>query len=211
MIPSAALNLSGNARERATHLINGSKDVTDQEVQVERKALHFVKCENCTFVVKGTLIKLTVEECKNVTIKVEDKILTGTVDLFKSANVSLGFDRSVSMFLLENNQSIDLQLPDPEYFGYMIWAGDDDLKLRLGDDLHVLSYSDLRSRNPDLQPGRDQFKTTVVDGSLKTEAVLRLGGGFPLSRAEQAEFKQSERQKLATLRGEQQDEDETEV
>lgn len=36
------------------------------------------------------------------------------------------------MFTLENNQSVDIQLPDAEYFGYMIWAGDDDLKLRLG-------------------------------------------------------------------------------
>ncbi|KAF9973655.1 hypothetical protein BGZ65_009141 [Modicella reniformis] len=191
-----------NAKENATHLIQNSKDVVNQEINVEaHKAVYLVNCENCTYTVKGKLVKLTVENCRNVVLKVEDKILTGTVDLFKSTNVSLHFERSVSMFSLENNQSIDIRLPDAEHFGYMIWAGVEDLKLRLGDDVHVLSYSELQSRNPGLRPETDQFKTSVVDGSIMTEAMIRLDGGFPATRTEEANHRQVERFKDEVLRG----------
>jgi len=60
-------------------------------------------------------------------------------------------------------------MPDPEYFGSMVWAGVEDIQLRLGDDTHELNYSQLQARNPELRPETDQFKTTFINGSVKTE------------------------------------------
>ncbi|KAF9992179.1 hypothetical protein BGZ80_010440 [Entomortierella chlamydospora] len=225
-----------NAKENATHLIRDAKDDT-QEVQVpDRKALYFLNCENCEYTVQGKPIKLSIENCKNLVLKVEDKILTGTVDIWKSGNLSLHFDRSVSTFQLDNIQSIAVRLPDAEHFGSMVWAGCEDVNLHLGrlfvamlvldgglsdrtdliltfirletsmetgGDVHTLSYTDLQSRNPSLRPETDQFKTTVVDGSIMTEAVVRLDNGFPATRAEQANLRQLEKQKDELLRGSQ--------
>lgn len=64
-------------------------------------------------------------------------------------------------------------MPDVEYFGSMIWAGVEDIKLQLGDEIHELSYSQLQVRNPELRPEMDQFKTTFVDGSAKTEGMTK--------------------------------------
>ncbi|KAF9344816.1 hypothetical protein BGX26_003860 [Mortierella sp. AD094] len=196
-----------NAKESATHLIRDVKDDT-QEVQVpDRKALYFLNCENCEYTIQGKPIKLSIENCKGLVLKVQDKILTGTVDIWKSGNLSLDFDRSVSTFQLDNIQSITVRLPDAEHFGSMVWAGCEDVNLHLGGDVHALSYSELQSRNPSLRPETDQFKTTIVDGSIMTEAVVRLDNGFPATRAEQANLRQLEKQKDELLRAPQ-DEDE---
>ncbi|KAF9351845.1 hypothetical protein BGX34_000326 [Mortierella sp. NVP85] len=195
-----------NAKENATHLIKDAKD-TEQDINIEtRKAVHFLKCENCTYTVKGTLIKLTIEECKNVVIKIEDKILTGTVDLFKSDNVSFSV-KAISLLSLENTKSVKIRFQDPEHFGSMVWSGDDDLQLHLGDDLHSFSYSELQLTNPNLNPAINQFKTTLVNGDVRTEAVIRIeGGGFPMTRAEENDHIEAERNKEEALRGGQQPE-----
>jgi len=41
-----------------------------------------------------------------------------------------------------------------------------------GADTHSLSYSYLQARNPALRPDTDQFKSTIVDGSIKTEGIV---------------------------------------
>ncbi|KAF9202804.1 hypothetical protein BGZ49_007070 [Haplosporangium sp. Z 27] len=195
-----------NAKENATHLIRDAKDDT-QVIQVpDRKALYIMNCENCEYTIKDKPVKLSIENCKNLVLKVEGKILTGTVDIWKCGNISLDFERSVSTFQFDNIQSITVRLPDSEHFGSMIWAGCEDVNLHLGDDIHVLSYSELQSRNPSLRPETDQFKTTIVDGSIMTEAIVRLDNGFPATRAEQANIQQLERQKEELLRPQAEDE-----
>ncbi|KAF9913432.1 hypothetical protein BX616_010043 [Lobosporangium transversale] len=159
-----------------------------------------MNCENCDYTIQGKPIKLSIENCKNLVLRVEGKIMTGIVDIWRSENISLDFERSVSMFQLDNVNTLTLGLPDAEHFGSMVWAGVEDLTLRLGADVHSLSYSDLQSRNPDLRPDMDQFKTTVIDGSIMTEAIVRLDSGYPTTRAEEANYQQLERQKDEVLR-----------
>ncbi|KAG0327073.1 hypothetical protein BGZ99_008413 [Dissophora globulifera] len=190
-----------NAKEDATLLIQNSKDAASETLDIqERKAIHLLNCENCEYIIQGKPIKLSIERCKNVVIKIEGKILTGTVDVWKSNDISLDFERSVSMFQLDSIQNITIRLPDAEHFGSMIWAGVDDLKLHLGEDMHLLSYSELQTRNPGLRPESDQFKTTVIDGSLKTEAIIRFDQGYPSTRAERATYQQLEKKKDEVLR-----------
>ncbi|KAI1316247.1 hypothetical protein EDD11_010294 [Mortierella claussenii] len=189
-----------NAKESATHLIKDAKD-EQREIQMEdRKAFYLLNCENCDYTLLGKPIKVSIENCKNVVLRVEDKIMTGTVDIWKSERVSLEFQRSVSTFQLDNISSITISLPDTEHFGSMVWAGVEDLTLRLGGDVHSLSYSELQSRNPALHPESDQFKTTVVDGSIMTEAIIRLDNGYPATRTEEANYRQLEKQKDQVLR-----------
>jgi hypothetical protein len=110
-----------------------------------------------------------------VVIKIEEKILTGTVDLFKSDNVSFSVkwfffslvlapltnygisllrvflhcvdnpsvsqsDRAISLLSLENTKSVKIRFQDPEHFGSMVWSGDDDLQLHLGESTAILHY-----------------------------------------------------------------------
>ncbi|KAG0367905.1 hypothetical protein BGZ54_003034 [Gamsiella multidivaricata] len=202
---NATLAGRANAKENATHLIKDAKDAAQEVVEVQdRKALYLLNCENCEYTIQGKPIKLSIENCKNVVLRIEGKVLTGTVDIWKSENVSLNFDRSVSMFQLDDIQSIAIRLPDSEHFGSMIWAGVEDLQLHLGEDTHALSYSELQSRNPNLRPETDQFKTTVVDGSIMTEAIVRLDNGYPATRAEEASYRRVEKQKDEMLRAPQQ-------
>ncbi|KAG0379024.1 hypothetical protein BGX24_001946 [Mortierella sp. AD032] len=199
-----ALNNSANrpnAKENATHLIKDSKSVVETIEVQDRKALYLLKCEDCEYIIQGRPIKISIENCKNLTIKVEGKVLTGTVDSWKSENIHLDFDRSVSVFQLDSIETISIKMPDPEYFGSMIWAGVDNITLHLGAETHTMSYSHLQARNPALRPDTDQFKTTIVDGSVKTEAIVRMENGYPMTRAEESSLQASEKKKDEVLRG----------
>ncbi|GJJ70756.1 hypothetical protein EMPS_03106 [Entomortierella parvispora] len=196
------LAIKQNAKESATHLIKDAKDVIEEVLEVEdRKALYFLQCENCVYTIQGKPIKLSIEKCKNLTLKIEGKVLTGMVDIWKSEDIHLDFDRSVSVFQLDSIKTISIRMPDHEYFGSMVWAGVEGIKLHLGDDTHEMSYSQLQVRNPELRPETDQFKTTLVNGSVKTEAIVRLENGYPATRAEEASFQRLEKKKDEVLRG----------
>ncbi|KAF9154637.1 hypothetical protein BG015_000322 [Linnemannia schmuckeri] len=199
-----ALNNSAtrpNAKENATHLLKDVKNAVETIEVQDRKALYLLKCEDCEYTIQGKPIKISIESCKNLTIKVEGKVLTGTVDIWKSENVNLDFDRSVSVFQLDSIQTIMIKMPEAEYFGSMIWAGVDDITLNLGDETHSLSYRELQARNPELRPDTDQFKTTIIDGSIKTEAIVRMNDGYPMTRAEESSLQASEKKKDEVLRG----------
>ncbi|KAG0319771.1 hypothetical protein BGZ97_001506 [Linnemannia gamsii] len=199
-----ALNNSAtrpNAKENATHLLKDVKNAVETIEVQDRKALYLLKCEDCEYIIQGKPIKISIESCKNLTIKVEGKVLTGTVDIWKSESINLDFDRSVSVFQLDSIQTITIKMPEAEYFGSMIWAGVDNITLNLGDETHSLSYSHLQTRNPALRPDTDQFKTTIVDSSLKTEAIVRMDNGYPMTRAEESSLQASEKKKDEVLRG----------
>ncbi|KAF8947152.1 hypothetical protein BGZ47_010170 [Haplosporangium gracile] len=199
-----ALNNSAtrpNAKENATHLLKDVKNAVETIEVQDRKALYLLKCEDCEYTIQGKPIKISIESCKNLIIKVEGKVLTGTVDIWKSENINLDFDRSVSVFQLDSIQTITIKMPEAEYFGSMIWAGVDDITLNLGDETHSLSYRELQARNPELRPDTDQFKTTIIDGSMKTEAIVRMDSGYPMTRAEESSLRASEKKKDEALRG----------
>ncbi|KAI8606240.1 hypothetical protein EDD21DRAFT_361411 [Dissophora ornata] len=197
------INLSGrtNLKEDKTLLIRGTKDVKQDLIEVQGlTAVHLLECENCEYTIRGKLVKLSIEKCKNVVLKIEDKVVTGIVDAWKSENISLDFDRSVAMFQLEAIKTIVIHLPDAEHFGSMVWAGVNGLKLHLGQDTHLLSFLDMQSRNPSLNAETNQFKTTIVDGSIMTEAIVRLEGGHVATRAEEASIRELEKRKEDALR-----------
>ncbi|KAF9425788.1 hypothetical protein BGZ94_007222 [Podila epigama] len=190
-----------NAKENATNLIRDEKDKAQQEVTVQdRKALYFLNCENCEFTVQGQPLKLSIENCKNVVIKIEGKIITGVVDVWKSDIVALEFERSVSLFQLDSIKTISIRMPDTEHFGSMVWTGVYDIDLHFGETTHTLSYAQLQTRFPNLQQDVDQFKTTFVDELPKTEAMVRLENGYPATRSEAASYKDQVKKKEEALR-----------
>ncbi|KAF8939687.1 hypothetical protein BGZ58_008982 [Dissophora ornata] len=200
-----ALNINfgskSNLREDKTLLIRGTKDVKQDLIEVQgNTALHLLECENCEYTIRGKAVKLSVEKCKNVVLKIEDRIMTGMADVWDSENVSLDFDQSVALFQLEAITSIVIRLPDAEHFGSMVWIGVNDLKLNLGQHTHALSFDDMHSRNPSLDKKTSQFKTTIVDGSIMTEAIVRLAGGHVATRAEEASIRELEKRKEDALR-----------
>ncbi|KAG0339829.1 hypothetical protein BG004_006656 [Podila humilis] len=197
-----------NTKEEATQLIRDEKDQTQQVITMQdRKALYFLKCENCEYVIQGQPVKVSIENCKNILVKIEDKVITGMVDVWKAENIALEFNRSVSVFQLDNTKTISIRLPDHEHFGSMVWTGVDDISLHFGENTHMLSYSQLQSRNPNLCPETDQFKTTFVDGAPLTEAVIRLESGYPATGSEEAIFREIGRKKDEVLRGQAGEED----
>ncbi|KAF9580252.1 hypothetical protein BGW38_003174 [Lunasporangiospora selenospora] len=195
---------SGNAKENATHLIRGAKDVQNEVIEVpDRMALYLLECEDCVYSIEGKPIKISIEKCKNVKLVVEGKVLTGVVDAWKSENLDLEFTRAVSTFELDSINAITIRMPEEEYFGQMVWSKVEETQLHLGDEEHRLNLAEVQGRNQE----SSRFKTTIVQGSLKTEAIYRLEDGYLATRAEEAKFKEMERKKDEVLRPAQPEDD----
>ncbi|KAF9572432.1 hypothetical protein EC968_009910 [Mortierella alpina] len=198
-----------NVKESSTHLVNDVKNVEHEVIEVQdRKALYILQCENCVYTVQGRPIKISVENCKNVTLKIEGKVLTGTVDVWKGENITMEFETCIAVLQLDNIQSITIKVPEAEYFGSMFWAGVEDINLHFGEEKHTLNYGDLQKKNPELESATGQFKTTVaLDGSLKTQAMVRLESGYPATLAEEQTLQRQQQKKEEVLRGAHAEED----
>ncbi|KAF9979308.1 hypothetical protein BGZ73_000002 [Actinomortierella ambigua] len=195
--PAGVRGLS--AKERATQFV---QDEVSQEktIQMEpHKALYLMKCKDCTVTVEGKPVKIAIENCENLVLKVTDKVLTGVIDVWGSKNVEVDCERAVGFLQLDNVNGFTLKLPDPEYFNEMMWVGSDNIVLHLGTEKHELDQSKLKESHPSHRHELDQFKTSMKPTGLLTEAVIRLDAGFPATRAEEASYQRLERQKDAAL------------
>ncbi|KAG0237827.1 hypothetical protein BGW42_008448 [Actinomortierella wolfii] len=195
--PAGVRGLS--AKERATQFLQHEVS-QESAIQMEpHKALYLLNCKDCTYTVQGKPVKIAIENCENVVLKVTDKVLTGVIDVWGSKNIQVDCERAVGLFQLDNVKGFSLKLPDPEYFNEMIWVGSDNMVLHLGDEKHELGCSKLSASHPEQRRELDQFKTTMKPTGLVTEAVIRVNAGFPTTRAEEASHERLERQKDAVL------------
>ncbi|KAF9157476.1 hypothetical protein DFQ26_008700 [Actinomortierella ambigua] len=170
-----------SAKERATQLL---QDEAGQEktIQMEpSKALYLLNCKDCTLTIEGKPIKISIENCENLVLKVTDKILTSVLDVWGSKNVEIDCERAVGFLQLESVQGFKFRLPDPEYFNEMIWVASDDIVLHLGTEKHELGSSKMEAK-PDQRNDLDQFITCRKSTGLSTEVRSDMAG-YPVRRA----------------------------
>ena len=51
--------------------------------------LYFKNCTNCQFVVGATCTKIFVEACQNFTLRLNDRVITSTVEVWKCENLTM--------------------------------------------------------------------------------------------------------------------------
>ncbi len=89
--------------------------------------------------------------------------------------------------------------------GMLVWAGCDDLRLRVGTDTIVCDYALEAKVDAGISQERTQFKVHYDSlGRLCSDKVTRLRNGFPSTQREEDEFERRENaamQKIATMAG----------
>ena len=210
--------------------IHGQTGVSDgvvKEDEVDHNAtLVFFNCKDCTYTVEAYCIKLYVQGCENLTLVLNGKIITATIETFKCTELTLQCNTAVGTlqvcvvprgFAAHRTDPRRLQADlcnglravfrEKALLKMLVWAGCDALSVRCEDDAEAtlaVGYEAELARDPDLNRERSQFRISFVDGKLIQERLIRLPNGFATTEREKAVFDQNQElamQKMATEMG----------
>ncbi|KAF0438328.1 fog: tpr repeat [Gigaspora margarita] len=166
-------------------------------------------CEDVEYVVDTACTKIMIEECKNLFLTVNDKIITSTIEIWKSKNVTLKLNTQVQTVQVDQCQNVNLQYENPQNFHSVVWNNSDQLCLKIleaGEEKHVLSTGDsfeqpttttteesVTQETPgDKKPttlNPYQYIVRLIDNKLVTETLIRAEKGFPITQRELDEWR----------------------
>eukprot|EP01134_Creolimax_fragrantissima_P003869 CFRG3869T1 len=198
-------SMIGNANAQDTRAFVGQKGVTQDITDVNHKAtLAFSGCSDCTYTIKAYCTKVFVQACTNFKLVVDSKIITSTVEVYKSDNVEMCLNTKVATVQLDICNNVNISYPSKDMFDNVFWAGVENLKVRIEDtqDTNESSFSTYKAMDNTLVFERSQFKTHYVFGKLQTEKVIRLDNGFPTTIREKSAFEKRQEENLEKLQDE---------
>ena len=219
--------LVGNGKTQNVRLFHGLANQTveiTEAVLGERAAslaVVLAGCKGCAFVLDCYCAKVFcrgLEDCA-VTLAPSSKVITATLEVERCVRTKLKIGSMLGTLQVEQcagiiadfearhcfgNGSLERKGREFGNDGMVVWAGCDDLRVRIGDaDLgdHVCfcDFGVAATADPTLSRDRSQFKVSFAAGKLVSEKVTRLKNGFPATAREEAEFDRREEQQLSGL------------
>uniref|UniRef100_A0A7S0Q2B8 CS domain-containing protein n=1 Tax=Coccolithus braarudii TaxID=221442 RepID=A0A7S0Q2B8_9EUKA len=146
-----------------------------------------------------TVVKLALEGCEKLTLRVDGKVLTETLEVYQCSDCRLELGSSLKTVQVDACRGIAFSFAKLEHFQQLLSAGAYSTSLILEESaLHAsVDLDEQRALHPAIQLSdeTDQFITRLVDGGLLTELVIRLSNDFPTTEREAAAF--AERTKAA--------------
>ncbi|CAG8504665.1 10564_t:CDS:2 [Paraglomus occultum] len=132
------------------------------------------------------------ENCKNLIIVANDKIITSTIDIWKSSNVSFKLNTQVQTVQVDECGTIDIEYDRPSAFHSVVWTATSELKLRIlesGEEKYSLTTGEnipIQSETSESieKVNPYQYIIRLINGSLKSEELIRAEKGFPITQRE---------------------------
>lgn len=139
----------------------------------EKRVVCIARCKECTITLSRSaaeVVKVFVEDCTDVTILVECRLVTSFVDMSRCTRVRLVATETLHTIQCDLSDGVDLELPDS--FAKVYHAGAKNLTVTLGGNKEV--FEDYQSRVAENAPAEEQqFVTHVVDGEVMSERLNR--------------------------------------
>jgi len=174
-----------------------------EESTVKPQATIFFKnCEDCEYVVDAMCTKVLIEGCHNTKIILKQKIVTSTVDIYKSDNFQIEVNTKVGTLQVDVCKNLKVTFNNRENFQSMVWAGVYDLLLHFQEESRTLKtgFDEMTTLHGDqLNPTIDQFIIRWVKEELLVEKVVRLDNGFPTTAREKKGYDEKQEETLKKL------------
>jgi len=155
-------------------------------------------CDDMEYIIDCVCTKIMIEECKNLKLTVNDKILTSIIEVWKSDNINLNLNSQVQTVQIDNCKNVNLNYSNPNHFYSIVWTTTSQLSLKIfedGQEKHVLQ-SPLSSNNNSeetekgsLKNGSEQYIVRLIDNQLVAEELVRAENWFPITQREWGEWK----------------------
>jgi len=142
-----------------------------------------------------------IDSCNNTTIRLNNKIITSTVDVYKSDNFNLFVNTKVGTLQLDICNKLNAEFQNKEMFQSVVWAGVSDLSLKFKEENHVLEtgFEQMKKLYPELRHTIDQFIIRWIDGQLLSERLIRLENGYPTTEREKKIYDDKQEQAMQKL------------
>jgi len=200
----------GGGKNQAAKFIVGTKDQTEilgEESFKTNSTVLFKDCINCNYTVNQMCTKILIDGCHNTTITVNEKIVTSTLDVYKSNNFKLVLNTKIGTLQMDMCSNLKVEFHKKEDFHSLIWAGVHDLSLSFLDspDTILTGYDQMKILHPELRETIDQFiirfvhdKLTSTD-NLLNEQIIRLINGYPTTEREKKIYDDRQEEALQIL------------
>jgi len=186
---------------KVLHNMEGVTETLTEETLTNEQALMISGCKKCEINVETTCVKIFMEKCQDVVLRVRGKVITQTIEIDHSSQLNVLIFTKVGTLQVEQCQKVNCLVESRDLFnGYMIWAGCFLLRLQVGDDLMRCDFGLTQQLDPTINIERTQFKVWYNSAKkLICDKVIRLKNGFPTTKREDDEHVRREEQKLENL------------
>jgi len=149
------------------NVIKGKND--SQVIKLDKIELMFFNdCESSEYTVTCKTKKIVIENCKDTTIKIDEKIITCVVELINSKNITLLFNVPVLTLTCDNSEGISVTYSDISYFQLLARANVKNVDLTVGSEKIDMSISeDIDITSAQLVTSKDE------SGSITTKVTQR--------------------------------------
>lgn len=161
--------------------------ITEDHVEASQTIV-FSDCNNCEYTIQAYCVKVFVERCKGVIIRVSGKVITSTIEINRCENLNCVLATKIGCLRVEQSKKVNMVFQKEKHFGYAVWAGCFMLRLQVEQKLARCDFSIVAKLDKTVNIERTQFKVWMINGKLVTEKVKRLVNGFPTTVREEGKY-----------------------
>jgi len=159
-----------------------NKDDVDMEVNDSgfSEMFYVAACNNAVIRLNSKCIKVVIENCKDTTIIVHGRILTNTLEIFKTDNCRIAIKNNcVQTMQADKCTSLSLDFSSIDHFpDTFVWAGVDTLVVTFADaPMHNFTsgFKHMQAKFSGLDENISQFVVAFKNGQIVTEQKTELG------------------------------------
>ncbi|CAB4399344.1 unnamed protein product [Rhizophagus irregularis] len=157
-------------------------------------------CDDMEYIIDSACTKIMIEECKNLKLTVNDKILTSIIEVWKSDNVNISLNSRVQTIQIDHCKNINLNYSNPNHFYSAVWTTTSQFSLKIfedGQEKYTFNNekdnsSEEENEEKENDSLKDELKQNIIrliDNQLVTEELVRAENWFPITRREWGEWK----------------------
>lgn len=177
----------------------GEKLVITEDHVKASQTIVFHSCNNCEFDIQGYCVKVFVERCKGLIVRVNGKVITGTIEINRCENLNCVLAAKIGCLRVEQSKKVNVVFEKEEHFGYAVWAGCFMLRLQVAEKLARCDFGLVEKLDKTVNIERTQFKVWIVNGKLVTDKVKRLVNGFPTTVREEGKYDRKQKGNINSL------------
>lgn len=156
--------------------------------------VYFKNCKNGEYTIDHRVAKILIENCENLTLTLNGKLLTSTMEIWKCKGVHLHANTKVKTLQLDIMTGMKVTYNTKDDFQSIVWQDVDSIDVAFKDDESLnlsTGFAHMLEKFPDSDVAIDQFIVRFVaelGEGLQPERCVRLKNGHLSTEREAADW-----------------------
>jgi len=158
--------------------VDPTEDGTDLKLV---PAVYFKNCKDGHYLLNRRVKKVLIDRCENLTVILNNTILTNTMEIWNCKNFNLKLNFEVRTLQLDMLSDIKIEFAKPSHMGAIIWNQMENCSINFRDKKeHSVNsgFKEMKIKYPDSVFETDQFIIRFIEGEILQERCIRLKNGY---------------------------------